>query len=207
MSSGPAPVCTTRPPPQARSPACSTSDPPPTTWRAWSAACVTTSWTRRRRAPSGRWRACSPTSTSSRRCSPPTPASSRRRPSTACPRTGAATSRSGSTSSRGPGATRRPGRGRVSAGGVEMTGEENAVVAIEELVVHGWDVARASGQDFRPRRRVPGPRRAVPGRVRGAARVREGSLRAAGHRRPRTPPGSTATWPPPAATRRGGPLG
>ena len=41
-------------------------------------------------------------------------------------------------------------QGRVSAGGVEMTGEENAVVAIEELVVHGWDVARASGQDFRP---------------------------------------------------------
>lgn len=38
--------------------------------------------------------------------------------------------------------------GRVSAGGVEMSGEENAVVAIEELVVHGWDVARASGQDF-----------------------------------------------------------
>ena len=41
-------------------------------------------------------------------------------------------------------------QGRVSAGGVEMTGEENAVVAIEELVVHGWDVARASGQDFDP---------------------------------------------------------
>jgi uncharacterized protein (TIGR03086 family) len=41
-------------------------------------------------------------------------------------------------------------QGRVSAGGVEMSGEENAVVAIEELVVHGWDVARASGQDFQP---------------------------------------------------------
>ena len=40
--------------------------------------------------------------------------------------------------------------GRVSAGGVEMSGEENAVVAIEELVVHGWDVARASGQAFEP---------------------------------------------------------
>ena len=39
-------------------------------------------------------------------------------------------------------------QGRVSAGGVEMSGEENAVVAIEELVVHGWDVARASGQDY-----------------------------------------------------------
>ena len=31
-----------------------------------------------------------------------------------------------------------------------MSGEENAVVAIEELVVHGWDVARASGQEFEP---------------------------------------------------------
>ncbi|QWZ07698.1 TIGR03086 family protein [Nocardioides panacis] len=41
-------------------------------------------------------------------------------------------------------------QGRVAAGGVEMTGEENAVVAIEELVVHGWDVARATGQDFEP---------------------------------------------------------
>jgi uncharacterized protein (TIGR03086 family) len=41
-------------------------------------------------------------------------------------------------------------QGRVSAGGVEMTGEENAVVAIEELVVHGWDVAAASGQPFEP---------------------------------------------------------
>ncbi len=41
-------------------------------------------------------------------------------------------------------------QGRVSAGGVEMSGEENAVVAIEELVVHGWDVARASGQAFEP---------------------------------------------------------
>ncbi|MEO5709030.1 MAG: TIGR03086 family metal-binding protein [Nocardioidaceae bacterium] len=38
--------------------------------------------------------------------------------------------------------------GRVSAGGVEMSGEENAVVAIEELVVHAWDVARATGQDL-----------------------------------------------------------
>lgn len=39
--------------------------------------------------------------------------------------------------------------GRVSAGGVEMSAEDNAVVAAEELVVHGWDVARASGQEFR----------------------------------------------------------
>lgn len=40
--------------------------------------------------------------------------------------------------------------GRVSAGGVEMSAEDNAVVAAEELTVHGWDLARATGQDFDP---------------------------------------------------------
>ena len=39
--------------------------------------------------------------------------------------------------------------GRVSAGGVEMDAPDNAVVAIEELTVHGWDLARATGQDLR----------------------------------------------------------
>jgi uncharacterized protein (TIGR03086 family) len=38
--------------------------------------------------------------------------------------------------------------GRVSAGGVDMDAEDNAVVALEELVLHGWDLARATGQDF-----------------------------------------------------------
>jgi len=38
--------------------------------------------------------------------------------------------------------------GRVSAGGVEMPAEDNAVVAMEELVVHGFDLARATGQDY-----------------------------------------------------------
>jgi uncharacterized protein (TIGR03086 family) len=37
--------------------------------------------------------------------------------------------------------------GRVSAGGVEMDAPDNAVVAVEELTVHGWDLARATGQD------------------------------------------------------------
>jgi uncharacterized protein (TIGR03086 family) len=40
-------------------------------------------------------------------------------------------------------------RGRVSAGGVEMDAPDNAVVGIEELTVHGWDLARATGQDLR----------------------------------------------------------
>jgi uncharacterized protein (TIGR03086 family) len=38
--------------------------------------------------------------------------------------------------------------GRVSAGGVEMDAADNALVAIEEFVVHGWDLARSTGQDF-----------------------------------------------------------
>ena len=40
-------------------------------------------------------------------------------------------------------------QGRVSAGGVEMDAPDNAVVASEELTVHGWDLARATGQDLR----------------------------------------------------------
>jgi uncharacterized protein (TIGR03086 family) len=40
-------------------------------------------------------------------------------------------------------------RGRVSAGGVEMDAADNAVVAIEELTVHGWDLAVAAGQQLR----------------------------------------------------------
>jgi uncharacterized protein (TIGR03086 family) len=38
-------------------------------------------------------------------------------------------------------------QGRTSAGGVDMAAADNAVVAIEELVVHGWDLAQATGQD------------------------------------------------------------
>jgi len=40
-------------------------------------------------------------------------------------------------------------QGRVSAGGIEMDAADNAVVAIEELTIHGWDLARATGQDLR----------------------------------------------------------
>jgi uncharacterized protein (TIGR03086 family) len=40
-------------------------------------------------------------------------------------------------------------QGRVSAGGVEMDAADNAVVAVEELLVHGWDLARATGQELR----------------------------------------------------------
>jgi uncharacterized protein (TIGR03086 family) len=36
--------------------------------------------------------------------------------------------------------------GQVSAGGIEMKASDNALVAIEELTVHGWDLARATNQ-------------------------------------------------------------
>ena len=41
--------------------------------------------------------------------------------------------------------------GRVSAGGVEMSAPENALVAVEELVLHGWDLARSIGGEVWPR--------------------------------------------------------
>lgn len=39
-------------------------------------------------------------------------------------------------------------RGMTEAGGVELTGEDAGHVAMNELVVHGWDIARASGQPY-----------------------------------------------------------
>ena len=68
----------------------------------------------------------------------------------ACPTTGGTSSRCVSTTWPGPGATRPPGRAGCPRAAVDMTGEENAVVAIEELVVHGWDVARVTGQELEP---------------------------------------------------------
>jgi len=44
----------------------------------------------------------------------------------------------------GPGAW----TGTAEAGGVEMPAEVAALVALDELVLHGWDVARASGQPY-----------------------------------------------------------
>ena len=41
-------------------------------------------------------------------------------------------------------------RGRTVAGGVEMSAEEVAVVTLDELVLHGWDLARATGQPYEP---------------------------------------------------------
>jgi uncharacterized protein (TIGR03086 family) len=38
--------------------------------------------------------------------------------------------------------------GLATAGGIEMPGEIAGLVALDELVLHGWDVARASGQAY-----------------------------------------------------------
>ena len=38
--------------------------------------------------------------------------------------------------------------GMTQAGGIDLPGEIAGVVALDELVIHGWDVARASGQRY-----------------------------------------------------------
>ncbi len=40
--------------------------------------------------------------------------------------------------------------GMTMAGGVDLPGEVAGLVALDELVIHGWDVARASGQTYDP---------------------------------------------------------
>jgi uncharacterized protein (TIGR03086 family) len=38
--------------------------------------------------------------------------------------------------------------GMTRAGGIDLPGEVASIVALEELVIHGWDVARAGGQPY-----------------------------------------------------------
>jgi uncharacterized protein (TIGR03086 family) len=38
--------------------------------------------------------------------------------------------------------------GMTRAGGVELPGDVAGLVALDEVVIHGWDVARASGQPY-----------------------------------------------------------
>ncbi|WP_109471725.1 TIGR03086 family metal-binding protein [Ornithinimicrobium cavernae] len=40
--------------------------------------------------------------------------------------------------------------GPTAAGGVELDGATAGLVALDELVVHGWDLARGTGQDYAP---------------------------------------------------------
>ncbi|MER5515036.1 TIGR03086 family metal-binding protein [Streptomyces sp. NPDC002763] len=41
-------------------------------------------------------------------------------------------------------------RGMTRAGGIDLPGEVAAAVAADELVIHGWDLARATGQSYAP---------------------------------------------------------
>lgn len=49
-------------------------------------------------------------------------------------------------------AWRDPGAwtGMTRAGGVDLPGPVAAAVAVDELVIHGWDLARATGQEYAP---------------------------------------------------------
>jgi uncharacterized protein (TIGR03086 family) len=49
-------------------------------------------------------------------------------------------------------AWRDPGAwsGMTQAGGLELPGEVAGLITLDELVIHGWDVARASGQAYDP---------------------------------------------------------
>ncbi|AQS70216.1 TIGR03086 family metal-binding protein [Streptomyces pactum] len=40
--------------------------------------------------------------------------------------------------------------GMTRAGGVDLPGEVAGAVAADELVIHGWDLARATGQEYEP---------------------------------------------------------
>ena len=40
--------------------------------------------------------------------------------------------------------------GQTMAGGISMPASDNALVAVEELTVHAWDLAMSTGQTFRP---------------------------------------------------------
>ncbi|SCD39046.1 TIGR03086 family protein [Streptomyces sp. di188] len=40
--------------------------------------------------------------------------------------------------------------GMTRAGGIDMPAEVTAAVALDELVIHGWDLARATGQPYTP---------------------------------------------------------
>ncbi|WP_442737843.1 TIGR03086 family metal-binding protein [Streptomyces pseudogriseolus] len=90
--------------------------------------------------------------------------------------------------------------GMTRAGGVDMPGEVTAAVALDELVVHGWDLARATGQPYTPRPGRAGARPRLPaGRRRGGRpgrrHLRTGRSRPGG--RPAAGPGDRPQRPRP----------
>jgi len=44
--------------------------------------------------------------------------------------------------------------GMTRAGGVDLPGEVAGLVALDEVVLHGWDLARATGQEYEPDEQV-----------------------------------------------------
>ncbi|HZU75468.1 MAG TPA: TIGR03086 family metal-binding protein, partial [Dehalococcoidia bacterium] len=47
--------------------------------------------------------------------------------------------------------------GMTRVGGLDMPGEAAGVVALDEVILHGWDLAVATGQPFDPPRRMLEP--------------------------------------------------
>ncbi|WP_077798509.1 TIGR03086 family metal-binding protein [Streptomyces sp. JHA26] len=65
-------------------------------------------------------------------------------------------------------AWRDPGAwtGMTRAGGIDLSGETAGAVVADELVIHGWDLARATGQEYTP---DPAALRAAHGLLAAAA--------------------------------------
>ena len=93
--------------------------------------------------------------------------------------------------------------GTAEAGGVTMPAEAMAAVAVDEVLVHGWDLAVATGQQYRA---DPGATEVATGFV--SAATGDGPPRRACSARPwrspRTRRPSTGCWAARAATRAGG---
>lgn len=64
--------------------------------------------------------------------------------------------------------------GMTEVAGVSMPGETTGTVALDELVLHGWDLARATGQEFRC---DPASARAVLAFIEAASRPEAAGMR------------------------------
>ena len=71
--------------------------------------------------------------------------------------------------------------GETHAGPVTLPGRETARVALNEVTVHGWDLARATGQDYPADPGAVAECSGFVGRVRRAGQRRRRPVRAAGH--------------------------